>query len=227
MNKLLLSGAFLAALGASPATPAMLTVAVFDNGVLEGLTTSTDGTASLSITTDPAFDVIDVSAAGSPFIPHADLSSVSLSVTSAAISTAHVITADIFQSGVSLPAFLTRSAFTTNNLIGTPGGATLSTFVNGTGITDLGTTLASHFFPLGTIADTAEVDKLAPALTSDASEYRMAFFAPDQSNNSTIQLTTGVPEASTWAMMVFGFIGMFWIGKKTIKPMDWTSQTPV
>jgi hypothetical protein len=211
MKRVLLASTLLAALSA-PAWPATLTLAVFDNGVLEGLTTSSDGTATLDITTDPAFDVLSLTAAGAPFIPHADLSSVSLNVTSAAISGPHVITADVFQGDVSLPSSITKSTFTVNNLIGTPGSATLSTFVNGTGITALGTTLASHLFPLGTVADTAEVNALAPALTADASQYKIAFFAPDQSNNSTVQLTTAIPEPSTWAMLAMGFGAMVWWG---------------
>ena len=178
MKRILLAAAILASLPAS-ASAATLAIAVFDNGALVGSTTAVDGTASLNITSDPAFDVLDINAAGAPFIPHADLSSVSLSVTSAAITGLHTLVVDIFQGGVSLPPFLTKSTFSVNNLIGVPGAATLSTFVNGTGILDLGTALASHVFPLGTITDTAEADTLAPALFADAQQYKIAFFAPD------------------------------------------------
>ena len=205
MKRILLAAAILASLPAS-ASAATLAIAVFDNGALVGSTTAVDGTASLNITSDPAFDVLDINAAGAPFIPHADLSSVSLSVTSAAITGLHTLVVDIFQGGVSLPPFLTKSTFSVNNLIGVPGAATLSTFVNGTGILDLGTALASHVFPLGTITDTAEADTLAPALFADAQQYKIAFFAPAQSANDTIQLTTGVPEPSTWALVVVGAI---------------------
>jgi hypothetical protein len=207
MRKALAAAALIAGFG-GPGHAATLAIAVFDNGSLVGSTTSLTGTASLNIVSDPAFDVISVTAGGVPFVPNADLSTATLNVTSAAISGLHLLTVDIFQGGVSLPSRPTENTFTVNNLIGVPGAATLTNFVNGTGILDLGTTLASHVFPLGTVNDTVRIDALAPAITSDASQYKIAFFAPDQSANDTAQLVTGIPEPSTWAMMLMGFIGL-------------------
>jgi hypothetical protein len=214
MKQLLLAGvASLSLVSAAPA--AMLTIAVFDNGVLEGTSTSIDGTATLNISTDPAFDTLNIAAAGSPFIPHADLSSAVLNVTSATISSLHILTVDVFQSGVTVPGGThTESTFTVNNLIGLPGPATLSTFWNGTGINSLGAILASHTFPLGATNDTfGPVGvPLSTALFSDAQQYRIAFSLPDQSANDTIQLTTAIPEPSTWAMLGLGFIGLIFVG---------------
>ena len=36
------------------------------------------------------------------------------------------------------------------------------------------------------------------------------YFAPDGSIVSTIDLAAGVPEPSTWAMMILGFLGFGW-----------------
>lgn len=210
MHKLLLATALTAAFGAS-APAATLVIHVLDNGTLVGSAVSTTGTVADRVISDPAFDIIDISASGSPFLPGGDLSSVTLDVTSAAISTTHTLDVQVFQTGLNVPAGLTeRSTLTVNNLIGTPGPSTLSTFVNGT-TSALGSLLVSHTFPLGTATGTfGPVATSAGAITADAHQYIIGFHAPDQSANDTIQLTTGIPEPSTWAMMLvgLGFIGL-------------------
>jgi PEP-CTERM motif len=43
------------------------------------------------------------------------------------------------------------------------------------------------------------------AFTSDETQFAINFTAASQSFGGSAQLTTGVPEASTWAMLVAGF----------------------
>jgi hypothetical protein len=123
----------------------------------------------------------------------------------------HVLTVDVFQTGVLLPpGSTTESTFTVNNLIGTPGPTTLNDFFNGTSST-VGIPLAGASFPAGTVTDTVgpEANTIGPALTADAQQYTITFSEPVESANDTIQLTTAppsaIPEPSTWAMMVVGF----------------------
>lgn len=208
MKSLLLSSVLLASL-ATPSAAATLVIHVLDNGVLVGSAVSTTGTIADRIVSDPAFDIIDISASGSPFLPGGDLSSVTLDVTSAAISTTHTLDVQVFQTGISVPAGRTeQSTLTVNNLIGAPGPSTLNTFANGT-TSSLGTLLVGHTFPLGTSIGTfGPISTSVGAITADAHQYVIGFSHPDQSANDTIQLTTGIPETSTWVMFTIGFAAM-------------------
>lgn len=221
MRSILLASVMLAALPVTPASSALLSLDVFDNGTLVGSTSSASGSVADRVTSDPAFDIIDISASGVPFLPGGDLSSVTINVTSGAISTTHTLTIDVFQTGITVPAgFHTESTFTTNNLIGVPGPTTQSTFINGTDST-LGTLLATHFFPAGTVRDSVgPIGVTAPVITADAHQYVVGFSAPDQSSNDTIQLTTGIPEPSTWAMITIGFGVMAFAAFRTRKRLE-------
>lgn len=199
MKKLLLTTAILAAIGAPPANSAMLTLEVFDNGSLEGSTTATDGTASLIITSDPAFDVINLSAGGSPFLTGADLTSAVLNVTSSSISSARVLTIDVLQTGLSVHPSHVDTTFTVNNLVGLAGATTESAFVNGA-------VIAAHTFPLGTIRDSlGPFVSSVPLITSDEQQYVIGFRLPDQSVQDTIAMTSkAIPEPATWVMLLLG-----------------------
>src|ERR1700722_6163142 len=70
-----------AALFASTAAHAALAIDVFDNGASIGTAVSTTSNADLSITTDPAFDIITVDATGAHLhSPDASLSSSEIGV---------------------------------------------------------------------------------------------------------------------------------------------------
>jgi hypothetical protein len=214
-KSLIAGGVCVAALAAAPvAHAAILEISVFDNGVLVGSSPpSTFGIATFrdNGTLDPAFAAIGVLANGPNLIPNPDLSSVTLDISAGSgFSGTHTLTIDIFQTGVSAPAGATESStFTVNNLIGTPGPATLSDFINGTN-SSLGTLLNSKTFPAGTVSDTVLVTStLGTKLTADAEEFAITFSRRGQSANDTIQLTTSnVPEPSTWVMMALGFVGL-------------------
>ena len=130
MHKLLLSAAMLAAIGVSPAH-ATLQIEIFDNGTLiDNVTGITTGAASLT-TNDANFANITINAQGSPILPNADLSSVTLDATaSAGFTGSHELTFDVIQSAVAGTGN-TQSTFTVNGLVNDPGPTTERTFANG------------------------------------------------------------------------------------------------
>lgn len=204
MRKLLLASAFLAALTV-PGAAQSLHLEVFDGATLVDSITSTTGVFNLN-TTDANFSTISVTGVGVPLVANPDLSTVTLDVKSATAGT-HVLTVDVFQTGVSASAGQKiNSTLNINDLIGDAGPSTLGTFVNGTDTT-LGTSLVSHTFPVGDLDDHFGpiTSTLASALTADAEQYMITFTAAGQSANDTIQLSSTIPEPSTWAMLVSGF----------------------
>jgi len=197
MRKILLATAALAALVA-PAQ-ATLQIEVFDNGALiDNVTGITTGAASLTAN-DANFANITIAAQGSPILPNADLSSVTLDASAAAGFTgSHILTVDVLQSAISGRGG-TLSTFTVNGLTNDPGPTTESTFADG-GL------LASHTFPVALLDGSfGPVSAAAGTFTSDETQFAVDFTAPRQSFGGSIQLTTGVPEPSTWAMLALGF----------------------
>jgi hypothetical protein len=202
MKRLLIAATALAAL-ASPAQ-ATLQIEVFDNGALiDNITGVTTGAASLTAN-DANFANITVAAQGSPILPNADLSSVTLDATATAgLTGAHLLTVDVLQSAIAGTGN-TLSTFTVNGLTNDPGPTTESTFANG-GL------LASHTFPVALLDGSAGPFSAATgAFNNDEVQFAVDFTAPRQSFGGSAQLTTGVPEASTWVMLTLGFVFMAW-----------------
>jgi hypothetical protein len=197
MHKLILTTALLAGL-ASPAK-ATLQIEVFDNGTLiDNVTGITTGAASLTAN-DANFANITINAQGSPILPNADLSSVTLDATaSATFSGAHELTIDVLQSAIDGRGN-TLSTFTVNGLTNDPGPTTETTFADG-GV------LASHTFPAALLDGSfGPVSTATGLFSSDETQFAVDFTAPRQSFGGSIQLTTGVPEPSTWALLALGF----------------------
>jgi hypothetical protein len=208
MNKLLLSVALLAAIGASPAR-ATLQIEVFDNGALiDNVTGITTGAASLTAN-DANFANITIAAQGSPILPNADLSSVTLDASAAAGFTgSHILTVDVLQSDIAGRGG-TLSTFTVNGLTNDPGPTTESTFADGA-------LLASHTFPVALLDGSfGPVAASTGLFSSDATQFAVDFTAPRQSFGGSIQLTTGVPEPSTWALMLLGFGLLGFVGSRS------------
>jgi hypothetical protein len=202
MNRLLLTAAILAAT-AVPAA-ATLQIEVFDNGsLIDNVTGITTGAASLTAN-DANFANITINAQGSPILPNADLSSVTLDATAAVgFSGSHELTIDVLQSDIAGRGN-TLSTFTVNGLTNDPGPTTESTFASG-GL------LASHTFPAALLDGSfGPVSAAAGVFTTDETQFAIDFTAPRQSFGGSVQLTTGVPEPSTWAMMLIGFGFMAW-----------------
>lgn len=206
MNRWLMGAAFLAAIGATPASAAVLGIDIFDNGTLIDSVSSVTGAATLNAS-DAVFSNITVAAQGSPILPKADLSSVTLDATSAAgLTGLHTLVVDVLQSAITGTGN-TRSTFTINGLVNDPGPTTESTFADGT-------LLASHVFPIGLLDGSAgPFPATFGAFTMDEIQYRIAFTAADQSFGGSAQLTTGVPEASTWAMLLAGIAFLGWVSR--------------
>ena len=202
MRQFLLAHVFLAALVA-PGAAATLGIEVFDNGALiDDITGVTTGATTLT-TNDANFANITIAAQGVPILPRADLSSVTLDATASATFTGtHNLTVDVLQDGVSGTGN-TLSTFTVNGLVNDPGPTTESTFADGA-------LLSTHTFPVGLLdGSVGPLSASTGAFTSDEIQYSIAFTAPAQSFGGSAQLTTNVPEASTWLMLTlgFGFIG--------------------
>jgi hypothetical protein len=205
MHKLLLSAAMLAAIGVSPAH-ATLQIEIFDNGTLiDNVTGITTGAASLT-TNDANFANITINAQGSPILPNADLSSVTLDATaSAGFTGSHELTFDVIQSAVAGTGN-TQSTFTVNGLVNDPGPTTESTFANGA-------LLATHTFPVGLLDGSfGPVSAATGAFTEDEIQFAVDFTAARQSFGGSAQLTTSIPETKTWAMMLLGFGLMAFLG---------------
>jgi hypothetical protein len=197
MRKLLLTTAALALL-TLPAK-ATLQIEVFDNGALiDNVTGITTGAASLTAN-DANFANITINAQGSPILPNADLSAVTLDATaSAGFTGAHTLTIDVLQSAIS-GLGNTLSTFTVNGLTNDPGPTTESTFADGA-------LLATHTFPAALLDGSfGPVSSATGPFTNDEIQFAVDFTAPRQSFGGSTQLTTNVPEPSTWAMLALGF----------------------
>lgn len=203
MSRSFLALALFAALSVAPAHSALLTIDVFDDGVLAGSASSATGVVHFNSTSIAGFDSVSIDANGLPALTGGDLSSTTLDVTSSGVAT-RTLTVDVVQTGIFVPHGVAHSTFSTNNLIGIPGPATLSSFGDGV-------ELASHTFPAGTlVASAGPFNTGIGSLTSDAQRYVAVFHGADESFNATSELTTTpvIPEPSTWAMILMGFIGL-------------------
>ena len=189
----------LAILAAAAPANATLQIEVFDNGALiADITGITTGAASLT-TDDANFANITINAQGSPILPKADLSSVTLdATTSSGFSGTHTLTVDTLQSSITGTGN-TLSTFTVDGLVNDPGPTTESTFADGA-------LLASQTFPVALLDGSfGPVSAATGAFTSDETQFAIDFTAASQSFGGSAQLTTGVPEPKTWAMLIAGF----------------------
>lgn len=214
MNKSIAAIALFAAMTA-PVAAATLDIEIFDNGTLIDSVSSISGAATLT-SSDATFSNITVAAQGSPILPRADLSSVTLDATSASTFTGtHDLLVDVFQTGVSGTGN-TLSTFTINGLVNDPGPTTESSFADGS-------LLSTHTFPVGLLDGSAGPFSAATGpFTTDELQYAVSFTAPSQSFGGSAQLTTNVPETSTWVMLGLGFAFLGWAAYR--QPKALTSQ---
>ena len=190
-----------ALLAAAAPASATLQIEVFDNGAFVAEVTGiTTGAVTLTAdAADPNFSNITINVQGSPILPKADLSSVTLdATTSSNFSGTHTLTVDTLPRSITGTGN-TLSTFTVNGLVNDPGPTTERTFADGA-------LLASHTFPVALLDGSfGPVSAATGAFTSDETQFVINFTAASQSFGGSAQLTTGVPEPKTWAMLIAGF----------------------
>jgi PEP-CTERM motif len=197
-----LSGVALLVTLASAADASVVTIGFsVGGGAIAVLATGTD---SATITAPVPTGTNSISAFAAPALPTDLLDSTSLNITTAGPLTFSVfITAQGLTSPLGLNTF--TSNFTSNTL---PAGwsVTEATFISAANGLFTGTPLSSATFnAIGTSVKTATFNSVAPFSVTEV-------YTVNATNAgtvlSTISLSAAVPEPSTWAMMILGFIGV-------------------
>jgi hypothetical protein len=219
MRRFLLASTFLAAIGVAPAFSQTLHVEIFDDSTLIGQGTSSTGTLTV-LGSDTNFKTVQITADGPPVLPAADLSTDTLSASTATGFTGtHKLTVDIFQIGVAATGKVS-STFTANALVGTPGPTLESQYTGGT-MTTLGAFLDSAAFAAGvTNGSAGPLFSTLGFFSADAQQYVISFNAGSESFSGTQQLETTIPEPGTWALTLSGFGVMAgWVAWRRRRPM--------
>ena len=199
-----LSGAAFLVTLASGADASVVTIGVSSDG---GSQVTTSGTNSAVFTGSAGvFNINTISATAAPALPIDLLDSTSLDVVSTALGL-HTLTVFITAQGLLTPTGLNTfvSNFTENTL---PAGYTVTeqTFISSANALFTGTLLSSASFTnIGTSVQSA----LANAGSGPYSLTEVYTINANGSGtaSSTINISA-VPEPSTWAMMILGFIGV-------------------
>ena len=174
------------------------------------------GLASLTSTNpDSYFSSITVTSTGFPIIPYPDFGTVSTSVSTAGSSGSRTLTILASQTGVTgFSSF--ANTFSANYLVGGANVASVvfSDFVDGTNTAfGLATPIGSTTCTGGNTCDAGPITTAtnAPSPFSETEEVVITFKGGLSDVQTTSQITSGVPEPSTWAMMILGFFGVGFI----------------
>jgi hypothetical protein len=195
--------ALIAALTTS-ANAAVVTIGLQQAGVNGGAifnAISDDGSVGLSKYSYGSFTLDNISGTSSPFVTDS-INGNSFNVTGSAGTLNVFITA----SGLTAPTSAFFSSFTENVLSAGVTVQQLTFYDVGNGIFATTTPLGSTTFSnIGTTVQTSFLDS-GPGPYSITEEYIITAGSGGGSANSTIVVS--VPETSTWAMMILGFLGV-------------------
>jgi hypothetical protein len=204
MKKILLSAALI--LGAIVNANAAISLEVFeDNNLIIALSGVTGGSIVVVGAGTVDFSNIDVTVTGNPTLPFPDLS-LDVSATSAAgFSGTHNLTILATQVGVPAQSGFTNFFAVTNDV----GGAhlTMANFADATNQPFKQTTSISpivNFFGTGNV----QFPNNTSLIATFAETILMSIDASQPTTINGTAVIAGVPEPSTWAMMLIGFIGL-------------------
>lgn len=180
---------------------AALSIDVSDNGVSIGSETTAASTASLTITSDPAFASITVDVIGNTVWGQGNLSSTVQAVRSSLVS--GIVGLDVFVIQTQVTVHKTESTFSVDNSGNLEQVTTALTFSN------IHYPFAAVTFPSGTTqSSVGPIYNAGQLFSLDGNVYYISFYGPGQGVSGSIDLATNSPELSTWAMMLLGFAGL-------------------
>jgi hypothetical protein len=202
----LIAGALGAAvLASTPARADLISIGISEDGGLISQEASGDGNASVSNLSFGTFTANNISGTGSPILTEPSLATSSLNVSTGTGS--HVLNVFITEQGLSsFPTNLALSSFTSNLFSGAVTSVLEQTFISSSDALFTGTLLASQTFTGLSIGSALSAVPSLTAPFSETVEYTITTTGAGTVND-TINIAA-VPEASTWAMMVLGFLGV-------------------
>jgi PEP-CTERM motif len=219
MKRLLLASAMLAATIGLASAQSTIQINIFEDGTSIAFATSVGGGSASINTGTPDFSQITVGTTGNPLTPFPDFGTTNTSVSTNFLNGPHTLLILATQFGIppSNPvseAFL--NTFTTNTLVG---GANVASVTFGNFVDPLNTPFAetqsigtSTFFSSGILSNLPGVGNgLNGPLFSETMALQLVFNGGISQVQSTDQISAGVagvPEPSTWAMMLIGFAGL-------------------
>ena len=208
----------LGTVGLTPAGANTLTLGIQEDGGL--ITTEVSGVPVLPginfTGSFGTFSVNDISSAddGVPSGPQVALLTNDINIEASASTTAHTLNVFVTEQGIPGQLAIWDSHFTEQPLP-TGWSVTQTTWLDPADGLFTGTMLASHTFPPSAVTSsfdqpTSLASGLGPFSVTE--EFSVTVGATDTGSNQSTILLTGIPEPSTWAMMLLGFAGLGFAG---------------
>jgi hypothetical protein len=195
-------------------------IAVASGGGLPLCTGSDGGTGTLTLNCPAGgdFSSVLITASGPPLLPVPDLTTTVLTVTTVgSVLYPIVLSVDITSSGFTFLGGPITAIGTINNLIGTDPGPFIMSVQ--------GDANPPIFFPTCTGSCVQNLSGTALPATSDSVHYSLTFTAPGQSVNSTIQITSSVPEPGSLPLIGSALLGVRLLARRRRKAHIKASKT--
>jgi hypothetical protein len=188
-----------------------ISLQVFDGATLIGSVSNVLGGFATVSGSDANFSSFSITANGVPVIPSPDFGT--LTIDAQSVAGGHTLTVLATQQGLtSFPSGTLASSFAANYLVGGQNVSSVLTanFIDaGNGAFAMTTPIGSHTFTGGVNGSFGPINTAVAGLTtfSETEQFVITYAgAADVQANS--QISSGVPEPSTWAMMLLGFAGL-------------------